>query len=201
MVSYEAESVAYHAVGGATDAATPVMTLLAATPISTQSPSPVPVGLPVSPSPSSTHVSHPSASSSSSSSLCLLPSPSPTQVPTPSPRPSSACAVPPPGHTLTPADSPPCPFPITRPTKKRKQSESADDILKIALQKLCSLPSSYESDPYLDYGRVVGNELKSMNERQMFLAKKLINDVIHLGNMEMLTKDHQVLQVTGSYSF
>lgn len=194
--------MAYHAVGGATDAATPAMTLLAATPISTHSPSPVPVGLSVSPLPSSTHVSHSSVSSpSSSSSLCLLPSPSPTQVSTPSPRPSSACAVPPPGHTFTPADSPPCSFPITRPTKKRKQSESADDMLKIALQKLCSLPSSYESDPCLDYGRVVGNELKSMNERQMFLAKKLNNDVIHLGNMEMLSMDHQVLRVSGSYSF
>lgn len=187
--------MAYHAAGGATDAATPAMILSSATPISTSS-SPVSVGLSVSLSPSS----YPSVSSPSShGSLYLLPSP--TQASTSSARPASTCAVPSPGHTLTPADSPPSSFPITRPTKKRKQSDSAEDMLKIAIQKISSLPSSYESDPCLDYGRVVGNELKSMNERQRFLAKKLINDVIHLGNMEMLSTVDQVLRVTGSSSF
>lgn len=72
--------------------------------------------------------------------------------------------------------------------------------MKVALQRLSSLPNPCESNPCMDYGRVVGNDLKAMKEMQRKLAKKLINDVIHLGSMEMLTVNHQVVKVMGSKS-
>ena len=64
--------------------------------------------------------------------------------------------------------------------------------MKLSLDKFFSTPSRQVDDPCMDFGKVVGHELKSMSNMQRKLAKKLLNDVIYLGNMDMLTVKHKV---------
>lgn len=129
----------------------------------------------------------------SDSSACLdPPSPSAPQVLAASPSPSTSSEV----SLISPDASPSRSFPATRPTKKRK-IECVSEIMQVALQKLSALPTRCESDPCLDFGRVIGNELQGMKEMQRKLAKKLLFDVVYLGNMDMLTVNHQIVHLKG----
>lgn len=170
--SSKAASEASQAAGGVKGATTPAMTRV------------------------SPHTSQPPPSSA-----CVFPpSPSVTQVSTLPQSPFSTSVVAPPRHSSTLADSPSCSVPTTRPAKRRKQSDPAEELIRVAVQKLSSLRAHHESDAYVDYGRLVGSELKAMKDIQRNLTVKLIKNVIHLGNMEMLTLNHRVLQVMGSNS-
>ncbi len=73
--------------------------------------------------------------------------------------------------------------------------------MRRALQEISSFRGTYESDPCLEYGKVVGNEVKGMKDLQRKFVINLINDVIHLGIMEMPTMDHQVLKSQSSCPF
>lgn len=122
--------------------------------------------------------------SSCASSPGLL-SPSPALSPTPGPS----------VHASTP--SPSMPFSGPPPSKKRKQSEQVDSMMSLAYDRLSTLPSvkREEADPCKDFARVVSNELKTMNELQRKLAKKLIYDVLHMGDMDSLTVEHKIVKV------
>lgn len=85
-----------------------------------------------------------------------------------------------------------------RPTRKKKESDPLEDV---PYEKYLPFAAHTEAiRSCLDNSRVVGNELKGMKAMQRKLAKKLINDVIHFGNMKMLTMDHQVLKLQSSCS-
>lgn len=88
-------------------------------------------------------------------------------------------------------------------SKKRKQMALIDNAMAVALKKLSSSPSHVDHDPCLYISKLVYSELKNMNEHQQKLAKKLIFDVVHLGDMGYLTGNHaiNVLQVADSSHF
>lgn len=128
-----------------------------------------------------------------------LPSPSPCPgSPPPTPRPSltSASSVAP---SRTPSPFPSCSSGGT--SKKRKQNDEVDNVMALALNKLSSLPSPNNREPFLDISRFIDTELKNMSEMQQKLAKKIICDVLHMGNMGDLTRDHKVLRVVVSDNF
>ena len=80
--------------------------------------------------------------------------------------------------------------------------EEVDKVMAIALAKLSSIPSHVDPDPCLDiFSKLVYSELKNMDEQQRKIAKKLISEVLSLGDMNRLTFDHQLLKVVGSDSF
>lgn len=119
-----------------------------------------------------------------------------------------------PSFTPSPAPSPtpttsgiasPSPTPSTSsrvPSRKRKQVEEVDKVIALALDKLSSIPSHVDLDPCLDiFSKLVYGELKNMDEQQRKIAKKLISEVLSLGDMGRLTFDHQILKVVGSDSF
>lgn len=98
----------------------------------------------------------------------------------------------------------PSPFPSCSSggtSKKRKQIDEIDKVMAVAVNKLSSLPSPNNRDSMLDISRFVDTELKNMSEMQQKLAKKLICEVLHMGDMGDLTRDHKVVRIVGSDSF
>ena len=111
------------------------------------------------------------------------PSPCPAPIP-PTPSPTPSCS------------STRAPTPDERPSKKNKKTDNIDDVLRAALRKI-STPSDLDAD----FGRVVANELRQMNDDQKKIAKKLIYDALYLGSTATLNKDHQILPEKGSHFF
>ena len=101
-------------------------------------------------------------------------------VPSPSPTPSSASA-----SSVAPSRTS-SPFPSCSSggtSKKKKQIDEIDNVMALAINKLASLPSPNNNEPLLDISRFADTELKNMNELQHKLAKKLICDILHMGDM------------------
>lgn len=54
----------------------------------------------------------------------------------------------------------------------------------------------------LDISKFVDTEIKNMNGLQLNLAKKKLNcDVLHMGDMGDLTRDHSIVRIVGSDDF
>ena len=75
-----------------------------------------------------------------------------------------------------------------------------DHVLAVAVDKLSSTPVQ-ENELFAAFGTVVGLELKGMKNHQSLLAKKIINDVLHMGNREQLTENHNIVKVVSSNEF
>lgn len=121
-----------------------------------------------------------------------------SDVPSPSPTLSltSACSTAP---SRTSSPFPSCSSGGT--SKKRKQIDEIDNVMALAINKLSSLPSPNNQEPLLDIAKFVDSELKNMDELQQKLAKKLICDVLHMGDMGDLTRDHKVVRIVASDNF
>ncbi|KAK3891586.1 hypothetical protein Pcinc_004533 [Petrolisthes cinctipes] len=97
----------------------------------------------------------------------------------------------------------PSPTPSTSSSgasKKRKQMDVVDNVLAIAVNQLNSISDKKSSGCEI-FGSMVASEISSMNNIQRQLAKKIINDVLHLGSMERLSEDHQIVCLRGSNEF
>ncbi len=114
----------------------------------------------------------------------------------PTPSLTSACSV---ATSRTPSPLPSSSSGGT--SKKRKQIDEIDNMMALAINKLLSLPSPNNREPLLDISKFVDTELKNMSEMQRKLAKKLICDVLHMGDMGDLTREHSVVRVAGSDTF
>lgn len=79
--------------------------------------------------------------------------------------------------------------------------DDVDKVMAVALEKLSAIPSHEDPDPCLDVSRLVFSELKNMDEQQRKIAKKLICEVLSLGDMGRLTFDHQIVKAVGSDQF
>ena len=111
-----------------------------------------------------------SRSSTSTSPINITPS-----APTPSPTPSCSSTS----------------LATSCQTSKKRKASDIDELLNVARRNIEALKSS---DPDVDFGRVVANELKQMAYVQKKIAKKLVFDTLHLGSMDLLTTNHQIIR-------
>lgn len=77
--------------------------------------------------------------------------------------------------------------------------DAFDNVLAIAVNNLNSISDKNSGCDI--FGQMVASELSSMNSLQRQLAKKIINDALHLEAMEKLSDDHQIVCVRGLHEF
>lgn len=112
---------------------------------------------------------------------------------------------------FTPAPNPSTAFPGTSPSPtpstslqrpaKRKQKETFDQVITLPIDKLSSGPTQRNLGPALNISNLVYNKLSAMEAQQRIIAKKLITEVLSLGEIGLLTMDHNVVKATFSDEF
>lgn len=74
-------------------------------------------------------------------------------------------------------------------------------MMALAVDKLSSGPTQKNQGPAMGIANLVYHEVSAMEPQQRIIAKRLITEVLSLGEMGVLTMDHKIMKATFSNDF